>query len=338
MVTEESSVIAGASNAARCALPDGFFAESDEPVMVGQIQIVDAPKDAKRKIMEEKSRILKEANRQDPTLVKLGGGAMDLEARWISTRRGKQLVVHLLVDCRDAMGANAVNSMCERIGPLIERLSGGKVLLRIVSNLATRRMAYARARFSKKWVDVDSFLDAVAFAESDPYRACTHNKGIMNGIIAVALATGNDTRAIEAGAHAYASMNGYHPLTKWRKNKSGDLVGEIKLPLAVGIVGGAIRSNPSATIALKILGVGSAGELAQVLAAVGLAQNFAALRALTMEGIQKGHLRLHAKNVAISAGARGKEIETVASRMIREGGISVKRAKELLSSSSSFPS
>jgi hydroxymethylglutaryl-CoA reductase len=253
------------------------------------------------------------------------------------------LVIHLFVDVRDAMGANAVNTMCEAISPMLEELTGGYVRLKIISNLADRRLARAKAVWKKEDLEkstkgamkgndvVDAILEAYHLAANDPYRCATHNKGIMNGIDAVVIATGNDFRAVEAGAHAYASVSGrYRPLTKYHKNKDGDLVGEIELPIAIGTVGGATRTKPEAKIALKILGVKSARELAEVIAAVGLAQNFAALRALATEGIQRGHMRLHAKNIAVTAGAKGDAIEKVAAEMVAERNISVSRAKEIL--------
>jgi hydroxymethylglutaryl-CoA reductase len=245
------------------------------------------------------------------------------------------LIVELHVDCKDAMGANVVNTMAEAVAPLIEEITGGTVLLRIVSNLATSRLARASAVFEKDVLGgedvVDAILDAYAFAEADPYRCATHNKGIMNGITAVVLATGNDTRAIEAGAHAYAARNGgYSSLTKWEKNRLGDLVGFIELPLAVGIVGGATKSNPIAKICTKILGIRSATELGEVIASVGLAQNFAALRALATEGIQKGHMKLHARNIAIMAGATGELADKIAEKMVQEGKVRIDKAKEIL--------
>lgn len=339
MVTEEPSVIAAASNAAKVArAKGGFFAQSSDPVMIGQIQIVGARDGSVERIVEMKDEILELANSKDELLVKLGGGAKDLELRIVNSRMGRMIVVHLLIDCRDAMGANAVNTMCEAAAPLLEKITGGKAVLRIVSNLADRRIARARATFSKDEIGedaVDGILLAHALAESDPYRACTHNKGIMNGIVAVAIATGNDTRALEAGAHAYACRSGrYKPLTMWTKDPDGNLVGEIELPIAAGTVGGA-TSHPAAAVCRKILGVKSARDLAEVMASVGLAQNFAALRALAMEGIQKGHMKLHAKNIAISVGARGSMVDEIAKRMVEEGNISMQRARELLEQSKS---
>jgi hydroxymethylglutaryl-CoA reductase len=338
MATEEPSVIAAASNAAKMARHlGGFRAESTPPVMIGQIQLVDVkdPSEAREKILAEKQHILVKANEQDPVLVRLGGGAVDLEVRIVETFLGPMTILHLLVDVRDAMGANVVNTMCEAVAPTIERLTGGRVFLRIVSNLATHRLARATAVFSKEALGgeevVDGILQAYAFAVADPYRCATHNKGIMNGVVAVALATANDTRALEAGAHAYAALGGtYKPLTKFEKNSKGDLFGSIELPVAVGVIGGATAVHPVAKICRKILGVKSARELGEVMAAVGLAQNLAALRALATEGIQRGHLRLHARNVAVTAGATGELVDIVARRMLEEGRVSFDRALAIL--------
>lgn len=338
MVIEEPSVVAAASNGARMArVKGGFHASSTEPIMIGQIQVVKPPNPykARLELLERKDEILDLANSKDPVLVKLGGGAKDLHVKILETFRGHMLIAELLVDCRDAAGMNAVNTMAEAVAPLIEHITGSRVRLRIVSNLASYRLARAWAIFDKDILGgedaVEGILDAYAFAVADPYRCATHNKGIMNGIVAVALATGNDHRAIEAGAHAYAARDGrYKPLTTWEKTLEGDLVGTIELPLAVGIVGGATRSHPTARIALKILGVKSARELAEVMASVGLAQNLAALRALATEGIQRGHMKLHARNIAIAAGATGDLIDEVARRMVEEGVIRIDRAKEIL--------
>ncbi len=331
MAIEETSVVAAASNAAKMARPDGFKAKATEPIMIGQIQILNPSKDAKEKIMENKEDILSLANAQDKILVDLGGGAKDLEARWLSN---DMMVVHLLVDVRDAMGANAVNTMAEAVAPLLEKITGGKALLRIISNLAIYRLAEAEVIYKKDAIGgeevVDKVVKAYEFASLDIFRAATHNKGIMNGIDAVAIATGNDWRAIEAGAHAYAAMNGYKPLTTWKKNDDGDLYGKIKLPLAVGIIGGATKVHPMAKICLKILGVKTAKELAEIMAAVGLAQNFAALRALATKGIQAGHMKLHAQNIAVMAGAKGEEIDVVAKKMIELGKIRMDVAQEIL--------
>ncbi|MBS7640972.1 MAG: hydroxymethylglutaryl-CoA reductase, degradative [Candidatus Bathyarchaeia archaeon] len=338
MVIEEPSVVAAASYGAKMTRSKGgIFASSTEPIMIGQIQTVRVkdPHRARMAILESKEEILKKANEQDPLLVSLGGGAKDLRVKVIETIRGPMVITELLVDCRDAMGANAVNTMCEAVAPLIERITGGKVFLRIVSNLATERLARAWTVVDKNAVGgeevVDGILEAYAFAAADPYRAATHNKGILNGVIAVALATCNDHRAIEAGAHAYAARTGrYLPLSVWEKNEDGDLVGSIEMPMAVGIIGGATKVHPIAKIALKILGVKSARELAEVMAAVGLAQNLAALRALAHEGIQRGHMSLHARNIAIMAGATGELIDIIAERMVEERKIRMDRAKELL--------
>jgi len=339
MVLEEPSVVAAASNMARLMREgDGIKASCTDPVMIGQIQVVDIPdmEEAMEAVRGEKDRILELANEQDPILVKLGGGAKDLELRRLETEKGEMLILHLLVDCRDAMGANAVNTMCEAVAPLVEKLTGGRVLLRIISNLADRRIARAEAVVRKDLIGgeevVDDIVKAWAFADADPYRAATHNKGIMNGIIAVALATAQDHRAIEAGAHAYAARTGrYRALSRWWKNEDGDLVGELELPLAVGVVGGATRTHPMARLALKILGVSTARELAEVMVSVGLAQNLGALRALVQEGIQYGHMRLHARNLVIMAGAEGDLIDRAVEELVASGGrITFDRAKEVV--------
>jgi hydroxymethylglutaryl-CoA reductase len=338
MAIEEPSVIAAASNAAKMTrIKGGFQATTTDPIMIGQIQIVGV-QDAYRarfEILAQKMELLKHANAQDPVLVSLGGGARDLEARIIGTFQGKMVIVELLVDCRDAMGANAVNTMTEAVAPLIEKISGGRVCLRIISNLAVKRLARAKATFPKEALGgeevVDGIVNAYAFAAADPYRCATHNKGIMNGVTAVVLATGNDTRAIEAGAHAYAARSGhYTSLTSWEKDGNGDLVGTLEMPMAVGIVGGATASHPIAKIVMKILGTKTAKELAEVIVSVGLAQNLAALRALAAEGIQRGHMRLHARNVAISVGAKGDLIDKISAQMVAEKKVRVDRAKELL--------
>ena len=338
MAIEETSVVAAASYGAKMTRSKGgIFTDSTEPVMIGQIQVVKVkdPYRARMAILESKDEILEKANEQDPMLVSVGGGAKDVRAKVIHTIRGAMVIAELLVDCRDAMGANAVNTMAEAVAPMIEKITGGKVLLRIISNLATERLARAWTVVDKEEVGgeevVDGIVDAYAFAAADPYRAATHNKGILNGIIAVALATCNDHRAIEAGAHAYAARSGhYSPLSVWEKNEDGDLVGSIELPLAVGIIGGGTKVHPVAKVALKILGVKTAMELSEVMAAVGLAQNLAALRALAHEGIQRGHMSLHARNVAIMAGATGDLIDLIAERMVEERKIRMDRAKELL--------
>jgi hydroxymethylglutaryl-CoA reductase len=337
MVLEEPSVVAAASNAARMARASGgFHAEGGEPIMIGQIQICDVP-DPRAKaveILRHKAEMVRMANEQDPLLVSVGGGAKDIECRVVESFRGWMLIVHLVVDTRDAMGANAVNTMAEALAPYLEEITGGKVYLRIISNLATKRLTRAWARFPREEIGgeevVDAIIEAYAFADADPYRCATHNKGVMNGVVAVALATMNDTRALEAGAHAYASITGrYRPLTHWEKDSSGDLVGSIEMPMAVGLFA-ATAVHPVAKVAKSILGVETAQELSQVMAAVGLAQNLAALRALATEGIQRGHMSLHARNIAILAGAEGEEIDALAGKLASEGKVRLDRARELL--------
>lgn len=336
MAIEEPSVVAAASNAAKMArVKGGFTAISSEPIMIGQIELtgVTDPFSAKFKILSEKSKLLSLANDQDPVLVKVGGGAKDIEVR-VLDELNPMVVVHLLVDVRDAMGANAVNTMAEALAPYISSITGGRVRLRILSNLATYRITRAHAIFDAKTIGgddaVDGIIEAYRFASIDPYRATTHNKGIMNGIDSVLIATANDWRAIEAGAHAYAAMERYTSLTRWERNADGNLVGSIEMPMAVGIVGGATATHPKAKLMRKILGINGAKEFANVLASVGLAQNFAAIRALAMEGIQKGHMELHARNVAVSAGATGNEIDSVAEMMVREKKIRIDVAQEML--------
>lgn len=336
MAIEEPSVVAAASNAAKMArIKGGFKAISSEPIMIGQIELTGVPDPfaAKFRLLEQKERLIRIANEQDPVLLKFGGGARDIEIR-ILDENDPMLVVHLLVDVRDAMGANAVNTMAEALAPHVSEISGGKVRLRILSNLATYRISRSYAVFDKNAIGgddaVDGIIEAYRFANIDPYRAATHNKGIMNGIDSVLIATANDWRAIEAGAHSYASMKGYSSLTTWEKNNDGDLVGCIEIPMAVGIVGGATVSHPKAKLMRKVLGIATAREFGDVLASVGLAQNFAAIRALAMEGIQKGHMELHARNVAIAAGAIEKEIDLVAEQMIKERKIRADVAAEIL--------
>lgn len=338
MVIEEPSVVAAASNGARIARAGGGFeATVTDPIMIGQIQLVDVPNPEKAMdlILEQTKKLIEMANERDPPLVRAGGGARDIEVRIISSPKGKMLIVHLLVDVRDAMGANAVNTMVETLAPYVERITGGKVYLRIISNLAKYRVAKAKARFPKDELGGDDIvkgiINAWAFAYADPFRCATHNKGIMNGIDAVVIATGNDFRAIEAGAHSYAMITGsYRPLTSYEKDKNGDLIGSIEVPVAVGTVGGTTKVHPTAKACLKVLGVKSAGELGCVLASVGLAQNLAALRALSSEGIQRGHMRLHARNIAMSVGATPDEVDRIVPRMIEEKSVNMDRAKELL--------
>lgn len=339
LAVEESSVVAALANAAKMARSGGgFFTSTSDPVMIGQIQAVDIadPFGAKIRILERRQEIIALANEQDPILVKLGGGCRDIEVRVIDSAAGPMVVTHILVDTRDAMGANAVNTMAEALAPHIEKWTGGKVFLRILSNLADRRLARARCVVKKEAIPpgpevVDGILKAWAFADADPYRAATNNKGIMNGISALVIATGNDFRAIESGAHAYAARTGrYRTLTKWEKNAEGDLVGSLEVPMAMGLVGGATAIHPMAKLAVKMLGVKTAAELAEITAAVGLGQNLAALRVLASEGVQRGHMSLHAKNIAIMAGAQGDEIDAVASRLAAEGKVRVDRAEKIL--------
>lgn len=338
MVIEESSVVAAASNAARVMRRDGGIKSiASDSIMIGQIQLVDIdnPFYIKQIILEHKEEILDIANEQDPILVRLGGGAKDLEVRVVDSRVGPMVVTHLLVDVKDAMGANAVNTMAEAVAPYIEDWTGGRVYLRIISNLADKRLVRTRVKVYAEDIGgeevVEGIVAASAFAEADPYRAATHNKGIMNGVIAVALATGQDHRALEAGAHSYAARYGtYTSLSRWEKTPDGNLVGTMEMPMPVGIIGGAVKVHPIARISLKIMGVKTAKELAEIMGAVGLAQNFAALRALATEGIQRGHMKLHARNLAVMAGATGELIDKVASIMIKEGRIRFHRAKELV--------
>jgi hydroxymethylglutaryl-CoA reductase len=344
MVVEEPSIVAGASFMARLTRPaGGFTAHTTAPEMIGQMQLLDTanPQLARLQILEQKERLLAEASEVDPMLKKLGGGARDLQVRIIETSPiGPFLVIHLIYDVRDAMGANAVNTAVERLSPLIENITGGRVLLRILSNLADRRLARARCTIHTADLAINQFggeqvrdniIAAWAFAAADPYRAATHNKGIMNGIDAVALATGNDWRAIEAGAHAYASRDGrYTSLSTWGKDAEGNLVGSLELPMAAGTVGGATRVHPTARAALKLMGVTGAAQLAEVLVSVGLAQNLAALRALATEGIQRGHMGLHARQVAIAAGAQGEQVDRLAQRLVAEKTVRIDRAQEIM--------
>jgi hydroxymethylglutaryl-CoA reductase len=344
MTLEEPSVVAGASFMAKLARAGGgFTATTTEPLMIGQMQLIHVAnlEEAKLKIYEHKAELLAEADAIDPVLKKFGGGARDLEVRVIdSSPIGGFLVVHLIYDVRDAMGANAVNTACERLAPRVETITGGKVHLRILSNLADRRLARARCTIPVNELAFDDFsgeevrdgiIAAYAFAAADPYRAATHNKGIMNGVDAVVIATGNDWRAIEAGAHAYAARSGrYTSLSTWNEDADGNLVGTLEMPMAVGIVGGATKVHPAAQAAVKLMGVKTAGELAEIIVSVGLAQNMAALRALSTEGIQRGHMSLHARQVAIAAGASGDLIERVAAQMVVEKMVRIDRAEELV--------
>ena len=344
MAIEEPSVVAAASNGARLvSLCGGFDADSDDPRMIGQLQIVRVPdlEQAEANVLARKEQILKMVAEVDPVLVSLGGGPVDLQVRLFpQTPAGPMMILHLILDVRDAMGANAINTALENVSPYIAEMTGGEVRLRILSNLADLRLARAHCRirpecltmkdFSGKEV-LDRIIEAAAFAEVDPYRAVTHNKGIMNGIDAVVIATGNDWRAIEAGAHSWASRDGtIRPLSHWTKDSEGCLCGSIELPLAAGTVGGATRVHPGARAALKLMQVSSSKELAQIMVSVGLAQNLAALRALSTEGIQKGHMILHARQVAMAAGATGEQIEQLAAELVRSGTIRIDRAKEIL--------
>jgi hydroxymethylglutaryl-CoA reductase len=344
MAIEEPSVVAGASFMARLAREGGgFSAESDPPEMIGQMQVLELSDltAAREALLAQKDRLLAHTAEIDPVLKRLGGGPRDLEARLIeSSPIGPFLVVHLIYDVRDAMGANAVNTAVERLAPEIEAITGGRVHLRILSNLADRRLARSRctiplsqlgfSEYSPQEVR-DGIIAAWAFAAADPYRAATHNKGIMNGVDAVVIATGNDWRAIEAGAHAYAARSGrYTSLSTWGQNEAGDLVGWLEMPMAVGIVGGATRVHPAARTALKLMEISSAGQLAEIIVSVGLAQNLAALRALATEGIQRGHMGLHARQVAIAAGAQGELIERLAQQLVAEKQVRIDRAEEIL--------
>ncbi len=344
LAIEEPSVVAALGNAARIfRIGGGFCASCDEPLMIGQIQLLDVPDPtaAQAAILEKKAELLALADEPGGSIVARGGGARDLELHHFPhTSAGPMLVVHLLIDCRDAMGANLVNSVCERLAPRMEALSGGRANLRILSNLADRRRARTRCQLPARELALAGqsglevarrIVEAAALAEVDPWRAATHNKGIMNGIDAVAIATGNDWRAIEAGAHAWAARDGrYRSLSLWRLDEHDILHGSLELPLAVGTVGGATRAHPLAHVALKILGVATARELAQVMATVGLAQNFAALRALATEGIQRGHMSLHARQLALAAGAPPGRVAEIAKALVDSGDIRLQRAKELL--------
>ena len=343
MVIEEPSVIAGASLAAKLVRAGGGFeAETDDPVMIGQIQLVglsDAAA-ARDQVLARKDKLMQLANDVDPILVRLGGGARDIRARVLETPKGPMLIVHLHFDVRDAMGANAVNTACEWLAPVLAAITDGQAYLGILTNLADRRLARARAVIPEEALAFGDFSGeqvaegielAWAFAAADPYRATTHNKGIMNGIDAVTLATGNDWRAIEAGAHAYAAREGrYTTLSTWRRDGQGNLVGTLELPMALGTIGGATRVHPTARVALKLLNVSSARELSEVVVSVGLAQNLAAIRALATEGIQKGHMSLHARQVAMAAGAQGQDIDRIAQAMVDHQKIRIDHAESLL--------
>ena len=344
MVLEEPSVVASASFMAKLARPSGgFFAETTAPEMIAQIQVLnlDNLHVAKQKILDAKQELLEKAGKVDPVLSKYGGGPRDIEVRLMeNTPIGPFLVVHLIFDVRDAMGANAVNTAAETLSPQIEALTGGKVHLRILSNLSDRRLARSRVTILKENLAFGDYgaeevregiIAAWAFAAVDPYRAATHNKGIMNAIDPILIATGNDWRAVEAGAHAYAARSGtYTSLTTWSKDEEGNLVGSIEMPMAVGIVGGATKVHPAAKAALQLMKIENAQQLAEIIVSAGLAQNLAALRALSTEGIQRGHMSLHARQVAITAGAEGDEITKVATQLAQERNVRVERAQQIL--------
>lgn len=335
MAIEEPSVVAAASHAAKMCRPFGFQAEADEPIMIGLVQLVgikDIEK-AKNGILKGKELLKNVCNKKDSVLVCLGGGLKEIDTDIVDTDRGKMLVVKLYVNVCDAMGANAVNTMCEAAAPVLEDMTGGRAVLKIISNFAIRHLVRAKAVWPSKLLGnevIEGILDAYALAKAYPYRAATNNKGIMNGVDAVLIATGNDWRAVEAGAHSYAAINGYKPLAHYEKDGEGNLVGRIELPMPVGIVGGATKTNPISRLALKILDIKNAKELAMVAACVGLANNFAAVCAIVKEGINRGHMRLHAKNIAVIAGAIDDGIDIVAKELIADGNISVSRAKEIL--------
>ena len=334
-VVEEASVVAAASNMAkRCQKSGGFTSNNTDPVMIGQIQVVgcEDPVASREAILASKEELIQSCNDVDPILVKFGGGCKDVEARIIETDSGPMIIVHILVDCRDAMGANAVNTMAETIAPRIESISGGTVILRIISNLAVHRLARVSATFTPEEMSdsgddatrgaevIEGVLQAYHFAAADPFRATTHNKGIMNAISPIAIACGQDWRAVESGAHSYAAHERtYGSMTHWEKDSNGNLVGSIEIPMAVGLVGGAIRIHPGAQANVALLGINSADDLAKVMAAAGLAQNLGALRALATVGIQAGHMKLHLRNMIASAGASADEIEPVAA-IVRESG------------------
>ena len=337
MVIEEPSVIAAASKGAKIArIKGGFTVTSDESYSIGQIQILDVDiSNSIKKITQNSQKIIDLANSKSNTLSKMNKGAKEIQCKEIKTSSGNMLIVELVIDVADAMGANVTNTMCEGVAPLLEEITGGRTLLRILSNYSTKRMSKATAVFEKEAVGgekvVDDIILAFEFADNDVYRAVTHNKGIMNGTIAVANALGQDSRAIEAAANAFASNSGqYRSLSKWSKDPEGNLVGTLEIPLSVGIVGGVANVHPVAKICTKILGVTSAQELASIMTATGLAQNYSAIRALATDGIQKGHMRLHARNLAAAAGALPEQIDKIVQIMVKEKTISLDRAKELL--------
>lgn len=339
MATEEASVVAAASNAAKVArIHGGFVTSSTDPVMQAQIQIVDVadPEAGRVRLLEAREELTALADAQDPRLVELGGGVRDLTVRIVASRAGRYVVAHLVVDVRDAMGANAVNTMAEAVAGRAAEIAGGRPLLRILTNKADLRLSRARAVFDAQalgGVDVvDDIVHAAAFAEADPYRAATHNKGIMNGISAVVLATGNDTRAVEAGAHSHAvsPAGTYTALSRFERDAAGNVVASMELPMPVGLVGGATKVHPAAQAALALLGVRTAAELAEIIVAVGLAQNVAAVRALATDGIQRGHMALHARNVAVTSGATPAELPAVVARLVADRTVRVDHAERVL--------
>ncbi len=343
MVVEEPSVVAAASFMAKLTRDYGGFETSySGSLMIGQMHVVDVgdPYGARLSLLQHRDELLTQANALDKTLVSLGGGAREIEVRVLEgTKNGTIVALHLIVDVLDAMGANAVNTMAERLAGEVERITNGRVLLRILSNLADLRVARARVVVPSQALDTEGYsgdavvagiVEAYQVADADPYRATTHNKGIMNGIDPIVVATGNDWRAIEAGAHAYATRTGrYRSLTTWERDQQGRLVGTLELPMAVGIVGGATKTHPLAQLSLKILGVETAAELAQVIVAVGLSQNMAALRVLSTEGVQRGHMELHARNIVIQAGVPSVAADWVIAEMVKTRDVRVDRAKEL---------
>ncbi|MGY0693978.1 hydroxymethylglutaryl-CoA reductase, degradative [Virgibacillus sp. FSP13] len=347
MAIEEPSVVASASHIAKIVRnAGGFTTEATGRVMIGQIQVVGCPDmdAAKATVLAEKDALINDANAAYPSLVARGGGAEDLEVRLLNeesgSKYGKMLVVHVYINTCDAMGANIINTMVESLAPTIEQLTKGKVFLRILSNYADRCLAKARCVIPPELLATGDFTGeevrdgvvyAYEFAASDPYRAVTHNKGIMNGIDPIVIATGNDWRAVEAGAHAYAARHGkYSSMTMWSTDDTGNLIGELELPMSVGTVGGSIRVHPMAQVAHNMLDVESAEELAQVIVSVGLAQNLGALKALVTDGIQKGHMALHSRSVAMAAGATGEMIDIIAEQLIKQKEIRVGKAKELV--------
>ncbi|MGW6014385.1 hydroxymethylglutaryl-CoA reductase, degradative [Streptomyces sp. NPDC055210] len=339
MASEEASVVAAASNSAKVARAHGgFFTSSTEPVMQAQVQIIGVrdPEAGRLRLLEARQELVELADAQDPKLVEFGGGVRDISVRVVPSRAGTYVVAHLHVDVRDAMGANAVNTMAEAVAVRAGQIAGGRTLLRILTNKADQRLSRARAVFDAEALGgesvVDDIVHAAALAEADPYRAATHNKGIMNGISAVVLATGNDTRAVEAGAHSHAiSATGrYTSMSRFEKDADGNVVGTLELPMPVGLVGGATKLHPVAQASIALLGVTTATQLAEIIVAVGLAQNFGAVRALATEGIQRGHMSLHARNVALTAGASAEEVPALVARLVADKQVRADHAQRVL--------